>query len=171
MYKRQNLFRIFVCDQHTKWSRYVPIIESCINETYHETIEVTPYEAQLGKKPTRVWEKYLDKDVLQVKGADHNQIFVKMKEKREKQAKLCNESKTITKFQIGEKVLIRTYYQSDAIQKRIEKFCELYCGPYKVHRILGDATYQLVDCDDESKIRGKFNVKQMKKYYEPENRR
>ena len=28
-----NLFRIFVCDQHTKWSRYVPIIESCINKT------------------------------------------------------------------------------------------------------------------------------------------
>ena len=108
-------------------------------------------------------------DILQVKGADHNQIFVKMKEKREKQAKLCNETKTITKFKIGEKVLIRTYYQSDAIQKRIEKFCELYCGPYKVHRILGDATYLLVDCNGESKIRGKFNVKQMKKYHEPEN--
>ena len=37
-----NLFRIFVHDQHTKWSRYVNIIESCINEVYHETIEVTP---------------------------------------------------------------------------------------------------------------------------------
>ena len=126
-----NLFRIFVGDQHTKWSRYVPIVESCINETYHETIEVTPYEAQLGKKPTRAWEKYINKDMLLVKGVDHNQIFIKMKEKREKQAKLCNEIKTITKFKIGEKVLIRTYHQSDAVQKRIEKFCELYCGPYK----------------------------------------
>ena len=103
--------------QHTKWSRYVSIIASCINETYHETIEVTPYEAHVGRKPTRVWERYLDKDIVEVEGADHNQIFVRMKEKREKQAKLCNETKTVTKFNIVEKVLIRTYYQSDAIQR------------------------------------------------------
>ena len=138
----------------------------CIRD---RTIEVTPYEAQLGKKPTRVWEKYINKDVLLVKGVDHNQIFIKMKEKREKQAKLCNETKTITRFNIGEKVLIRTYHQSDAVQKRIEKFCELYCGPYKVHQILGEATYLLVDCDDDKKLRGKFNARQLKKYYESEN--
>ena len=69
--------------QHTKWSRYVTTIESCINEMYHQTIEVTPFEAHLGRKPTRVSERYLDKDIVGDGGADHNQIFVRMKEKRE----------------------------------------------------------------------------------------
>ena len=37
---------------------------------------------------------------------------------------------------------------------------------YRINQILGDATYGLVDCDDNSKVRGKFNIRQIKKYYE-----
>ena len=122
-----NLFRIFVSDQHTKWSRYVTTIESCINETFHETIEITPYEAHLGKKPTRIWEKYVDKEILGECQTDNSQIFVRMRNKREKQAKKCNEANKI-RFEIGDEVLIRTYCQSDAVQRRIDKFCELYSG-------------------------------------------
>ena len=33
------------------------------------------------------------------------------------------------------------------------------------NRILGDATYELVDCDNNNKVRGKFNIWQIKKYY------
>ena len=108
------------------------IIDSCINEVYHDTIEVTPYEAHLGKKPTRAWKKYLDQDIIGVEKTDNSKIFMKIKKKREKQAKLINESKPITKFEVGEKVLIRTYYQSDAIQKKIDTFYELYSGPYRI---------------------------------------
>ena len=75
-----------------------------------------------------------------------------------------NESNKTTKFEIGDLVLIRTYTQSDATQKRIEKFCELFSGPFKISQILGESTYVLVDCRDESKIRGKFNIRQLKKY-------
>ena len=56
--------------------------------------------------------------------------------------------------------------RSDAIQKKIDKFYELYSGPYRIHRILGDATYELVDCEDENKVQGKFNIRQIKKYHE-----
>ena len=104
-----NLFRIFVSDHHTKWSRFVTTIESCINETFHETIEITPYEAHLGRRPTRVWEKYIDKEVTGDCQPDKNQIFVKMRTKREKQAKKINEDNKTTKFEIGDLVLIRTY--------------------------------------------------------------
>ena len=160
-----NLFRIFVHDQHTKWSQYVRTIEACINEVYHETIEITPHEAHLGKRPTRAWGKCLDKEVIDIKGSFNSNIFVKIKEKREKHAKRSNESKKITKFATGDKVLIRTYYQSDGTLKKIDKFFELFSGPYKVNRILGDATYELVDCDNNNKVRGKFNIWQIKKYY------
>ena len=91
------------------------MIETCVNEVYHETIEVTPHEAHLGKRPTRAWEKWLDKNVIDVKGSTNNNIFVKIKEKREKHAKRSNENKKITKFAIGDKLLIRTYHQSDAV--------------------------------------------------------
>ena len=103
-----NLFRIFVHDQHSKWSRYIRLIDTCINEVYNETIEIIPHEAHLGKRPTRAWEKCLDKEVIDVKGSSNSNVFVKIKEKREKHAKRINDNKKITKFAIGDKVLIRT---------------------------------------------------------------
>ena len=128
-----NLFRIFINNQqHTKWSRYVKTIENCLNESYHETIEITPYEAHLGKKPIRIWEKYIDADITKDNQENKTEIFVKIRTKREKHAKRINESNKTTKFEIGDLVLIRTYTQSDATQKHIEKFCELFSGPFKI---------------------------------------
>ena len=31
---------------------------------------------------------------------------------------------------------------------------------------LNDATYELADCDNSDKVRGNFNVRQLKKYHE-----
>ena len=138
-----NMFRIFIGKQHTKWSRFIATIDSCINETYHDTIELTPYDAQFGRRPARIWEKYLNPEVHEHRITDNHQIFVKMKMKREKHAKKMNEDNKITKFKTGNLVLVRTHCQSDAMQKKIDKFCELYCGPYKVKQVLGEATYIL----------------------------
>ena len=52
------------------------------------------------------------------------------------------------------------------MMKWIDKFFELFSGPYKINRILGEATYELVECDTD-KVREKFNVRQIKAYYEP----
>ena len=46
-------------------------------------------------------------------------VFVKIKEKREKYAKRINDNKKITKFTIGDKVLIRSYHQSDEEDRQI----------------------------------------------------
>ena len=119
-------------------------------------------------RPTRAWEQYLDKGVISSEGKRENNIFVKIKEKREKHAKRCNEKKKITKFAIGDKVLVRAFHQSDAASKKIDKFFELFAGPYKINRIIGEATYELVECDSR-KMRGKFNIRQIKAYHEPAN--
>lgn len=37
-------------EKHSEWAQYTQLIEACINETYHDTIEITPYEGQFGKK-------------------------------------------------------------------------------------------------------------------------
>ena len=134
-----NLFRIFVGDQHTKWSKFINTIECCINEVYHETIEVTPYEAHHGRKPSRVWEKFIKENCdTKEETVDSHQIFVRIKRKRERHAKRVNEANKMTRFQVGDLVLVRTHYQSDAMQRRIEKFCELYTGPFKIKDIVGD---------------------------------
>ena len=147
-------------------SKFINTIECCINEVYHDAIEVTPYEAQHGRKPNRVWERFIKGNAeSKDESVDIHQIFVRIKQKRERHAKRVNETCKLTKFQLGDLVLVRTHYQSDATQRKFEKFCELYAGPFKIKEVLGESTNVLVDCYNENKIRGKFNTRQLKPYY------
>lgn len=58
------------------------LIETCLNQTYHDTIEVTPYILQFRKKPEHIWKKYIDKEVLE-KGTTVNEIYIKKKKRNE----------------------------------------------------------------------------------------
>ena len=72
---------------------------------FHETIEITPYEAHLGRKPIRIWENYIDKEISGDCQTDKDQIFVKMRT-RENQAKKMDDDNKTTKFEVGDLVLI-----------------------------------------------------------------
>lgn len=159
-----NLFRVFAGEKHTKWAMYIPIIEACLNEVYQETIEMTPWEAQFGKKPRRIWEQYLHGSTKDEASVDTKQIFLKIKEKTTRQADRINARNITSDFQIGDKVLVRAQNVSDATQGVVSKFCVLYEGPFIIKNKLGRATYELAECKHPSKIRGKFNIRQLKQY-------
>ena len=109
--------------------------------TNEKVTELKPYETQFERRPTRVWESYINQEVSGDSISDNHQIFIKMNMKRVKHANKMNEANKTTKFKIGDLVLISTYCQSDAVQRKNDKFCELHCGPYKVRQVLGEATY------------------------------
>lgn len=162
-----NLFRIFMRESHTGWARHLPLIELCINETYHETIGMTPHEAQYGEKPQRSWTKFIDQNIIKNdQKTDPAEIYLRIKEKRQKAADKENQRTKFTTFEVEDKVLLRTSPRSDALNKVIAKFCDLYEGPYVVKERIGPATYLLAAPDEEGKIRGKFNVRQLKPYFE-----
>lgn len=159
-----NLFRVFVREQHSKWATYISTIETCLNEVYQETIKMTPHEAHFGQKPKRKWEKFLDDSTKEEGRTDPREIYSRIRESRSKQAEKLNQKLKLSEFQNGEKVLVRTYYPSDAAKNIISKFCELYEGPYLIKNKLGKATYELTDCQNPDKSRGKFNIRQLKRY-------
>ena len=132
------------------------------NETYQDTIKVTPYEAQFGTKPGRHWEKYLDPIVINNESVDIEKLQLRIKERGERQAARINKLSKITAFEVGDQVLIRTHKLSDATQNIIGKFCALYEGPYTITRKVGSDTYQIQDDVNSSSIRGIFNTRQKK---------
>ena len=77
------------------------------------------------------------------KKADLSRIHLHIKEKGRKQADRINKSKYLTKFKVGDQVLIRTYKPSDATQNIIAKCCAHYEGPYRVIKEIGSATHLL----------------------------
>lgn len=162
-----NLFRLYVRGAHTGWARHLKLIETCINESFHETIRMTPHQAHYGRPPARSWIKHLDSDVM-VDGeeVDTSNIYLRIKEKRQREADKMNEKTKITTFDIGDKVLLRTNPISDALNKVVSKFCDLYSGPFCIKERVGNATYVLSPCEDPEQIRGTFNIRQLRKYYE-----
>lgn len=162
-----NLFRIVMKGSHSGWAHQLKIIEACINESHHDTIGMTPYQAHFGEPPPRSWTRYIDHSIItEQEGVSDTELHLRIKEKREKEADKINSRTKITNFEIGEKVLLKNNPKSDAINKIIEKFCDLYIGPFMIKERIGNATYILGHVDDPEKIRGRFNIRQLKKYHE-----
>ena len=66
--------------------------------------------------------------------------------------------------ELNENVLVKTQPMSDAIRGIISKFLDLFQGPYRISKVLGHSAYELRD--EQGKIRGEFNKKQLKRYKE-----
>lgn len=86
--------------------------------------------------------------------------------KKTKAAERINKGMKITNFKVGEKVLLKAYPISDAMNKIVSKFCDLYHAPYVIKEKVGKATYIIASPKDHEKERGKFNIHLLKKYYE-----
>lgn len=161
-----NMFRILAGERHTTWAKYINLVEACLNQTYHETIETTPYEIQCGQKPERDWRKYLDPEMIQEEPlVDKQDVYLRIKEKGTNRANKLNARNNIVKFNIGDLVLVKACQTSDAVNRVISKFCKLYNGPFRVQTKIGNATYMLEYVDKPGEVRGTFNVRQLKPYF------
>lgn len=161
-----NLFRVLVGECHTRWATYLELIEVCLNQTYHSTIEVTPYEAQLGMKPIRDWSQFIDEELVTDEPCiEPDKIYMRIHEKGSKRAQKANEKNNITKFKVGDIVLVRACPTSDLLSRVISKFCTIYEGPYRIKKQIGNSSYAVEHMDTPEKERGLFNVRQLKPYF------
>ena len=101
-----RFFRTFLQTvKHDSWFEWVEEIETILNESYHDTIEITLYEALLGKRPTRLWEKWIPQ-TLSNNNQDRSEIIRmirdKIRTKGERRNERINKTKMGLTFQPGE---------------------------------------------------------------------
>ena len=46
----ENMLRMCVMDLEGSWDEHLPLVEFAYNNSYHNSIEMAPYEALYGKK-------------------------------------------------------------------------------------------------------------------------
>lgn len=163
-----KLCRIYCNVNHTRWPQYLGFIEECLNHSVHDTTHMKPYEVLFGR-PSKY---FLDRLSIRFpdKKFDHDKILELVKtnimHKAEKRkASHDNKIKPVS-YQVGEKVLIKTHYLSDKLNKKIKKFFLLYEGPYQIIEIKKENAYVLAEVTDLNKIQGTYNTTQLKKYFE-----
>ena len=123
---------------------YVKKIEDWLNCTTHESTGFTPYELVRGTRPQRILEQLFEYPpegntvdrCVKLRLANESLLTKGERRKRRHDAKgKC------TKYEIGQRVLVRRHDLSSAQDKEIKKFFLLYEGPYEVIEIKMNNAY------------------------------
>ena len=160
-----RFFRTITGHKHGGWAHWVPFVENCLNEIYHETTEFTPIELHLGTAPTRFWEKWLMPLMKQEipLGTKLMMARERIKRKREAHATKENDNARGTRYKVGDRVLVKACNLSNATDNLIAKFLTLYEGPYIVKEQVGPSTFLLTN-PNTGEGRGVFHATNFRPY-------
>ena len=164
--KLSRFFRFLIGDNHGSWWSWINIIESCMNETYHETTEFTPIELHLNKKPTRAWENWLNFPQNSPNISYERKLEMakdNISRKGKNRASKFNEAQRLTSLKEGDHVLVKAINESDPKLKILKKFLQIYVGPYETKNEVRPGTYILWN-PESKEDRGMFHTQDLKIY-------
>lgn len=166
-----RFFRTFLTEKHTSWINWIRIIESCINEVHHDTTGFSPCEIHLKERPIRFWEEWLGKVIDKFSHEQKIELVLKnIKQKGKRRADRFNSTHKISRFKLGDLVLVKALNVSNAKEKKMAKLFDLYEGPYEIKQQVGEATFVLEN-PRTGQERGRFHVSMFKIYLPPEESR
>ena len=141
-----RFFRTFLpVDGHNSWYNYVEKIETILNKSHHDTIEITPHESLKGEYIIRM-------------------VRWNIRTKGEKRATRLNKDKTGITFEVGEQVLVKACNVANMTAGRVAKFLALSEVPYAVKKRITQNTYILTNTNTQRE-RGQIHAIDLKHYY------
>jgi hypothetical protein len=164
--------RIYFHDNHKKWAELLPQIEKWINNTVASGTGYTPTELMYGVRRPNVFDRVMPK----VQGLERAEediatkleaAYAKMKQKAAARERRNKKGNAIWMPKLNEKVLVRTQPISDAVKGVTSKFMHVFEGPFIITRLLDHSAYELRD--ENGKLRGEFNKKQLRLYREADD--
>jgi len=129
----------------------------------------TPSELMYGTGRPNVFRKMVPKESWldqKDEGTEEKirRAYVKMKKRTMAREKLRKRGNAEWNPELNENVLVKKQPISDAVRGITPKILHLFQGPYRISKILGYSAYELRD--DQGKLTGEFNKKQLKQYKE-----
>lgn len=162
-----KICRMLCHEKHTKWALCLKFIEDCLNHSVHDSTGHIPYEIMFGR-PSNYFLNHIVTFPRERK-FDYNQkviaVHQRLTYKAEKRKEKYDKKLKGVKYNIGDKVLVKTHYQSDKLNKKIKKFFLLFQGPYEIIECKMENSYVVKRLDNDE-IVGTFNVTELKKYVE-----
>eukprot|EP00253_Pinus_taeda_P011577 PITA_11577 len=88
----EDMLRMYVMDQQNQWEKYLPLVEFAYNNSYHSSLQATPFEILYGR-PCRTplsWDRLEDRvmlgpEMLQEMEEQMATIKQRLKEARDRQ--------------------------------------------------------------------------------------
>jgi len=132
-----RMFRIYCNQDQSEWPRPIGYIEWVLNNTVHEATGYTPQELFLTLDRYNPFSAVVSFPPRVALSPQTKMILARevQQSHSERRRLRHNQQGRVTKYEIGDHVLVRTHRLSSAVDKHIHKFFLLYQGPYVVLRV------------------------------------
>ncbi|GJS84303.1 putative reverse transcriptase domain-containing protein [Tanacetum coccineum] len=138
----EDMLRACVIDFGNGWVKHLPLVEFSYNNSYHASIKAAPFEALYGRK-CRSPVCWAEVGEVQLTGHEDS----------------TRETERIIQLNKGCKCCDRQRAYADL---------EVFVGPFKVIKRVGDVAYKLELPEELSRVHNTFHVSKLKKCYADE---
>lgn len=164
-----RILRTYCQNKHTKWIECLELVNTYLNQHYNEATGYTPVELFLQQKPIRFWSEIVPNSKIDLKYEEKLILAGRNTERKaEQRVKRHNIKYKMTRFQIGDQVLVKALNLPSSINAEMSKLFSIYRGPFCVNKIFNEVTYELIDIDKN--IVGNYHTELLKKYYKPQDK-
>ncbi|KAJ9557338.1 hypothetical protein OSB04_011952 [Centaurea solstitialis] len=167
----EDMLRACVLEFGGSWDDHLPLVEFSYNNSYHTSIQCSPYEALYGRKcrsPLNWLEvgesRLLRPDIVQETTDKIKLVQEKLKAAGDRQKSYADNRRKPLEFQVGDKVLLKVSPWKGLIRfGRKEKLSPRFVGPFEVIERIGPVAYRLDLPIELSSIHVTFHVSNLKK--------
>ncbi|MGL5407108.1 MAG: integrase catalytic domain-containing protein, partial [Shewanella sp.] len=171
----ETVVRCFVSENQRDWDKYLPQIAFAINSSVHETTKFSPNFLFFSRNLS-----LYNHDMPRASNCDvadpmsnfvdrfpkikkiREMVRQKMAEANAKNAHHYNLRRRPSPFKVGDLVMKRNFAISKKGEGISAKLTKVFVGPYKLKEQKAANMFTLVDLDDQGRIIGDFDVKDLK---------
>ncbi|XP_077237094.1 uncharacterized protein LOC143878734 [Tasmannia lanceolata] len=148
----EQYLRAFSQDNPRNWQKYLLWAEYSYNTSFHNAIQMTPFEAVYGRTPPTI-QMYIP-GTYSIEAVD---------------AELLQRDEVLSRLKanlIHAKARMKDMVDVKRVDKNFDKLSKRYYGPYEILAKVGQVAYKL-RLPEESRIHPVFHVSQLKQFYGP----
>jgi hypothetical protein len=168
----EDMLRACILDLRGRWDDHLPLVEFAYNNSYHSSIEMTPYEALYGRKCRSpiCWDevgerKLLGPEIVQITVDKIKLIRGHMNAAQSRQKSYKDKKRRKLELEVGDHVFLKVSpWKGVARFGKKGKLSLRYVGSFEILERVGPVAYRLALPPALSKIHDVFHVSALRKY-------
>ena len=167
----EDMLRSCVLQFKGHWNEYLPLAEFTYNNSYHSSIEISPYEALYGKqyRTPLCWNetgehKLLGPEIVQTIVDKVNVIRARLKAAQDRQKSYVDKRRKDLEFEVEDRVFLKLSPWKGVVHfgKRV-KLSPRYIGPSEIVERIGPVAYRLDLPEELSRVHNVFHISILRK--------
>ena len=168
----EDMLRSCVLQLKGHWNEYLPLAEFTYNNSYHTSIEMSPYEALYGKqcRTPLCWNetgerKLLGPEIVQTTVDKVNIIRARLKAAQDRQKSYADKRRKDLEFEVEDRVFLKLSPWKSVVRfGKQGKLSPRYIGPFEIVERVGPVAYRLDLSEELSRVHNVFHFSMLRKY-------